>query len=248
MANPIKLKAIVSDLIAHGEGVYTLKMKPEGRVPKYKPGQFLHLTVDGFDPSGGFWPESRVFSIASSYGENEIVIVYSVKGSYTKKMEEVLVKGKEVWLKFPYGDFIIDNFLTSDQTAILIAGGTGVSPYIPFIKEIQAANMNIPAVLYYGARKCDYVLFNDLINDTAKGSSNFNANIFIENENPNNLMSDNCKKEQGRLSIETIFSNTKDLKNPVYFLSGPPVMIKLFKTQLLDKGVSLDSIKIDEWE
>ena len=35
------------------------------RCPLFKPGQFLHLAIDPYD-GAGFWPESRVFSIASS--------------------------------------------------------------------------------------------------------------------------------------------------------------------------------------
>lgn len=67
MANPIKLKAVVTKVQSYGEGVYEVALKPVGTVPSYKPGQFLHLTVDEYDPAGGFWPESRVFSIASAY-------------------------------------------------------------------------------------------------------------------------------------------------------------------------------------
>ena len=34
-------------------------------VPRFTPGQFLHLALDPYD-ADGFWPDSRVFSIASS--------------------------------------------------------------------------------------------------------------------------------------------------------------------------------------
>ena len=78
-------------------------------MPPFRPGQFLHLTVDDYDPAG-FWPESRVFSIASSPRERErIRICYSVKGRYTTKMEQALKVGGEVWIKLPYGDFVIDD-------------------------------------------------------------------------------------------------------------------------------------------
>ncbi len=66
MANPVKLKAVVTKVQSYGDGVYELTLTPAGTVPRYKPGQFLHLTVDEYDPAGGFWPESRVFSIASA--------------------------------------------------------------------------------------------------------------------------------------------------------------------------------------
>ena len=84
MANPIKLKAVVSRVQAYGDGVYEVAMVPEGFVPRYKPGQFLHLTVDEYDPAGGFWPESRVFSIASASGSDDIRIVFTVKGLSTR--------------------------------------------------------------------------------------------------------------------------------------------------------------------
>ena len=93
MPNPIKTKARVEYVIAHGEGVYTVEMRAEGHLPRFKAGQFLHLTVDDYDPAGGFWPESRVFSIASPPGGDRVSIVYSVKGVYTRKMESRIRSG-----------------------------------------------------------------------------------------------------------------------------------------------------------
>src|ERR1035438_8343115 len=95
-------------------------------------GQFLHLTVDDYDPSG-FWPESRVFSIASSPRERKrLRICYSVKGRYTTKMEQVLKVGGEVWVKLPYGDFVIDG----SNDAVLLAGGTGISAFTAFLQSL----------------------------------------------------------------------------------------------------------------
>ena len=65
MATPQKLRCLINKITDHGGHVYTVDLAPERPVPRFKPGQFLHLTLDDYDPSG-FWPESRVFSIASS--------------------------------------------------------------------------------------------------------------------------------------------------------------------------------------
>jgi NAD(P)H-flavin reductase len=75
MANPSKIQAEIVSVEPYGKDFFEVRMKPQGRVPRFKAGQFLHLTIDDYDPSGGFWPESRVFSIASRYGSEEIVIV-----------------------------------------------------------------------------------------------------------------------------------------------------------------------------
>jgi ferredoxin-NADP reductase len=60
-----KIPCMVRDIADHGERVYTVVLEPSSAVPRFKPGQFLHLALDPYDGSG-FWPESRVFSIASS--------------------------------------------------------------------------------------------------------------------------------------------------------------------------------------
>ena len=249
MANPIKLQAQVSKILTFGAGVYKVHLKPLSRVPRYKAGQFLHLTVDSYDPSGGFWPESRVFSIASNFSENELCIVYSVKGQYTKKMEATLVEGGTVWLKLPYGDFIIDHTQSPENDIVLIAGGTGVSPYIPYISSLAENPSSEKRIhFYYGARLCSNILFADLIDLCAAKVQGFKTTIQIENESSSNLHLDNVTKKDGRLDIEKILNETKELRKPVFFLSGPPVMIKAFKQKLMDNNIQPSNIKIDEWE
>jgi len=77
MATPQKLRCRIQKITDHGDHVYTADLSPERPLPRFKPGQFLHLTLDDYDPSG-FWPESRVFSIASSL----LYLVYSLLTNY----------------------------------------------------------------------------------------------------------------------------------------------------------------------
>jgi hypothetical protein len=43
-------------------------------------------------------------------------------------------------------------------------------------------------------------------------------------------------------------AETSGWTNPLYYLSGPPAMIKKFMARLIGLGVGQDDIKIDEWE
>jgi len=53
---------------------------------------------------------------------------------------------------------------------------------------------------------------------------------------------------RGRLDAERLFGECADLAAPDFFLSGPPAMIKTFKTALLAKGLDDSKILMDEWE
>ncbi|MCX7027055.1 MAG: FAD-dependent oxidoreductase [Spirochaetes bacterium] len=248
MPNPIKIKAQVVSIQTFGEGTYMIRFRTAGVPPRFQAGQFLHLAIDEYDPAGGFWPESRVFSIASAPGAPELEIVYSVKGQYTRRMEKQLAVGREVWLKLPYGTFIIDASRSTDQDVVLIAGGTGISPYLPYLMILLhegAATRKLR--LYYGVRENAMLLARDLIEGCAKAGI-LKANLFIENEAPNRLMPNSACREQGRLNIGRIIAESTGLNDPVFYISGPPAMILTFKTTLIESGIDTDHIKIDEWE
>jgi len=101
MAAAQKLACVVEEILDHGEHVYTLVLRPERPAPRFRAGQFLHFALDPYDPTG-FWPESRVFSIASSPESRELVrITYAVHGAFTARMEREIKRGARVWIKLP---------------------------------------------------------------------------------------------------------------------------------------------------
>jgi ferredoxin-NADP reductase len=244
LANPQKIKAEIKEITSYGRQVYKLLFKTERKMPRFKAGQFLHLTLEEFDPTTGFWPESRVFSIAScSDDRKEISIVYSVKGVYTKKMEDSLFVGATVWLKAPYGEFIIPNFIKEDQTAVLIAGGTGVSPFIPFLKQ---SDNSTRIQLNYGLRNKDLIIFDEDLNQIL-ANENFSLNLYLEEMGENLPFTGDIHQRQGFLSIEQILKDVEDKNKSVFFISGPPAMINLFRQQLMHFGIEKENIIIDQW-
>src|SRR5262245_19686731 len=118
-----KLSCRVERIVDHGDRVYTVTLRPERPAPKFRAGHFLHLALDGYDPTR-FWPESRVFSIASAPSDrSRLRLSYSVRGRFTTRMETELVEGRDLWIKMPYGDFVVN----PHSDAVLFAGGTGIT-------------------------------------------------------------------------------------------------------------------------
>ena len=163
MAVVRKIPCVVRAVTDHGEHVYTVELKPSTAVARFKPGQFLHLALDAYEP-GGFWPESRVFSIASSPRERDrLAITYAVKGAFTTRMERELAPGRSVWVKLPYGEFVVD----PATDAVLFAGGTGVTAFTAFLQSLQPERA--PRVLlFYGARKPNLFVYGPLAEACAR--------------------------------------------------------------------------------
>lgn len=242
-----RLKAKVSKLERIFEGVYLVSFEASGRQTKFSPGQFTHLALDEFDPSLGYWPESRVFSIASEPRTDGISIVYSVKGSYTKRMESELAVGKSVWLKFPYGDFSVTTMSEATDPLVFVSGGTGISPFIPFLKECIAGKSSRIIHHHHGLRRNGMLIFGEEL--VAAGElSGFTGYLSVEEEEPASNPT-NWGRRKGRLELDAIEKSCKDLgPSTKVFLSGPPQMINFFKTGLMQRNISDTQIKIDSWE
>lgn len=241
MAVAQKLRCCIERITNHGEHVYSLALVPERRAPIFKPGQFLHLALDEYDPSG-FWPESRVFSIASSPRQRECLgITYSVQGRFTDRMEKELAEGKFVWIKLPYGEFIIRD--TSD--VVLFAGGTGITAFTAFLDGLTPA---FPHKVYlaYGARDSNLLIYRNLVLQRAAMVSQLIPFYFVEQDSKGESAAQS--EFVGRLSVATMWQHIENPKAAIYYISGPPPMLKAISRDLQDRGIGIGSIWTDAWE
>jgi ferredoxin-NADP reductase len=239
MATPQKLRCRVNNIVSHGERVYTLDLIPHSPpIPRFKPGQFFHLALDPYDPAG-FWPESRVFSIASSPRDrNRIQFTYSIRGRYTARMEEELATGREVWTKMPYGLFFVD----PNRPAVLLAGGTGITAFTSFLHDLTGSP-HCPVTVVYGARDHRLLVYRSLVDRCTQDLTGFQSLYFLES-----LEQTLPNAVAGRISIAPVWQRVPDPLNSNFYLSGPPEMLNTLSTQLQDSGVKSHCIHMDAWE
>ena len=208
------------------DGVYTLELESLSKPFKYEPGQFMHLALDDYDPAGQ-WPDSRCFSMQSSPDEELIKITYAVKGHFTNRMQKELEPWKLVTLKLPYGDLFSQ--VHNKVNTVFIAGGTGITPFLSLFTH-QSFNQYTNPHIYLGFRSKEY-------------------NIYIEemvhSYNSSKYLKYFYENTDGVIDINSIYDENG--KSCDYFISGPPVMIKVFKQALIDKGVPANQILTDLW-
>jgi ferredoxin-NADP reductase len=234
---PQKLHCQILEIIDHGERVYSLTLVPERPIPHFLPGQFLHLALDEYNP-GDFWPDSRVFSIASTPAERDrLRITYAVKGQFTTRMEAELRPGAGVWVKLPYGEFVINK----GGDVCLLAGGTGITAFTAFLAGLGTDHSQ-PIYLFYGARRSDLLIYRPLIESVAARCSSLHPFFLVEEGEALGCLA-------GRINIEQVWQILPDPQAMVYYLSGPPMMLRTISTFLAQqRGLPDHQIIKDAWE
>jgi len=72
-------------------------------------------------------------------------------------MEKDLAESKWVWIKLPYGEFIVQGI----TAVVVFAGGTGITAFMAFLDALTPA-FSHKIYLAYGARKPWLLIYRDL--------------------------------------------------------------------------------------
>ena len=209
------------------DGIYTITFESLAGQYKFYPGQFLHISIDPDYDGVGQWPESRCFSMQSNPDEPYIKITYAVKGLFTKNMENQLKVGNNVWLKMPYGDLFTQEH--SKENTVFIAGGTGVTPFLSLFTHPSFSEYKNPHI-YLGFKNRSYNIYENSLSSVELSAT---LKVYYENEN-------------GIINIAQILEESD--RTTSFFISGPPIMIKTFKSYLVVNGVGENQVKTDDWE
>ena len=248
MTAAIHFQVTVESITRHSEDVATLWLRYVDRRPRYRPGQFIHLAMDPYDPSS-HWPDSRVFSIASSPSNTEgMRLTISRQGRFTSRLLDTVEVGQMLWGKGPYGEFEVEPI--QDARVALVAGGTGITAFTAFLESaLAAARLPVKTCsLFYGARTPDLLAYHHLTDQCATELPGFRVSYYVEEATA--LGPDRGMDAMvGRLAPRDVVSAMGPQGCDAYYLSGPRAMIQCFSGLLLtDHGVPVERVHVDAWE
>ncbi len=134
-----------------------LRIRPDGGVPAFVPGQFIRLGLLDHDPSGAPTQTlvKRAYSIASSPTDREGLEVYVVKVREGRLTPEVwdLGVGARLWVDPKVqGDFTLQE-VPPQSDLLMVATGTGISPYVSMLRTYAAAPTWRRFTVVHGARR-----------------------------------------------------------------------------------------------
>jgi ferredoxin-NADP reductase len=243
MAFPVHFSASVTSIVRHNPNLATFVMLPTGRFPKFKPGHFVQLTLEPYDPSQ-HWPESRAFSVASApSNKQELRLTIGRQGAYTGRILNEVREGQTLSLKGPYGDFVVAPQEPSDHI-VLVAGGTGITPFCSYLEELalKPDTNTHPVHVFYAVREQEQFIYRELVENCRKHIPNVQVHYFCENKA-------HGADIPARLSCAQILERLPCRQESRFYLSGPQSMIKAFSEELMAQhGVAANRVHIDAWQ
>lgn len=207
----------------------------------FRPGQAIDLILP--DPAvAGKEGERHAFSIVSAPHEGELVVATRMRDSAYKNALARLPIGALARMDGPFGSLTLHNKL--ERAAVLIAGGIGITPFMSMLRHATHSALQQRIVLLYANRRPEDSAF---LSELQR----------LEGENRNfRLVATMTRLEESRLpwmgATEAIDEALlkrigADLRNPIYYVAGPPAMVNSLRAALERAGIDDDDIRSEEF-
>jgi benzoate/toluate 1,2-dioxygenase reductase subunit len=149
-----RFKAAVVDVIPHEDAALELKLEVTGDAPGFLPGQYVNITVPG---SG----QTRSYSFSSKPGSHEpCFLIKRVPGGLMSGYLDSASPGQVLELTGPLGSFYLREV---KRPVLMLAGGTGLAPFLSMLAQLEATGSEHLVYLMYGVtRGADLVLVDQL--------------------------------------------------------------------------------------
>jgi ferredoxin-NADP reductase/nitrite reductase/ring-hydroxylating ferredoxin subunit len=224
-----------------GTDIITFKLT-RGKL-HYTAGQYAFFKLDGV--SGDTKGPIRHFSIASSPTEQDYMLISTrIRDTSYKQKLASLEKGTKILAWGPRGEFVLNDDDHS-KPAVFLSGGIGVTPFRSMIKFATDKQLPIKIIMFDSNRNEQNILYKDEFDRWAMQNKNFKVVYTVTEEGTPDV---NWSGEHGRIDMSMIERHlSKDeIDNAVYYMCGPPGMVKAMQ-ELLQQELQIpkDRLKVE---
>ena len=227
----------VIDIIDRAPGVKSFRFK-KTKEADFKPGQFFMVTIE---VEGEKRPKH--FSFSNSPTEGEFLeftkrITYS---PFSRALDSLKV-GDWAHLKMPYGSF---TFTGEHKKVAFLSGGIGITPLRSMCRYATDTKIASDIVLFYGNKTEDGIIFRDDLDKMAQDNKHLRI---VYTLTARDLDETRWKGRRGHIDEAMIREEMPDYKDRVFYICGPPGMVKgltdLLKNSL---GIKKENIVLENF-
>lgn len=234
----INVKLTGKKEVANGTMEFFLE-KPAGF--EFRAGQFCDLTL--IDP-----PETdeegntRGFSLVAAPYEDYLAVATRLRDTAFKRVLRDLPEGAEVKFDAPYGDFTLQK--NENKPAVFLIGGIGVTPVRSMVAQATHDKTGHKITLIHSNKTPTDAPFQEDFRAFAAENPNFTFVPVASDAAP-----DDFDGERGRVDAALIKKYVSDFDNTIFYLSGPPGMVKAMRQLLIDElHADEDNIRTEEFD
>jgi ferredoxin-NADP reductase len=213
--------------------------KPSGWA--FKAGQYLDMTL--LDP-----PETdsegtvRSFSIASAPHEETLMVATRMRDTAFKRVLRTMPFGTAVKIEGPSGDLILQKDLT--RAAVFLAGGIGITPFRSIVHWAAKEKLPQRVFLFYSNRRPEDAAFLADLQSLEKDNPKYKL---IASMTEMDKSHQPWNGETGLIDQGMLGRYLKGAASPIYYIAGPPAMVKGLRDMLGKAGMNDSDIRAEEF-
>jgi ferredoxin-NADP reductase len=213
--------------------------KPSGWM--FKAGQYVDMTL--LDPSETDSEGNvRSFSIASAPHEETLMVATRMRDTAFKRMLKTMPIGAAVKIEGPSGDLILQN--DSTRAAVFLAGGIGITPFRSIAPWAAKEKLPQRVFLFYSNRRPEDAAFLADLQSLESDNPNYKLIASMTEMEKSHQPWDG---ETGLIDQGMLGRHLKGAASPIYYIAGPPVMVKGLHEMLSKAGINDSDIHAEEF-
>lgn len=232
------MKAKIKDKKEVAKGTLQVTYDLLGEKADFKPGQYFFVTLPTLhypDERGN----KRHFSVVNSPNEKGVLInTTRIRDTGFKKTLKELKVGSPVEVGPITGSFILPE--NTRRPLVFIAAGIGITPFMSMLKFITEEKLSYKVTLIYSNRDKISTPFLEELEDLSKKNQKIKL-VFTMTQDQG------WNGEKRRIDAQFINDYTAGLKNPYYFVAGPPDTVEAIVEVLHKAGVEQADINADNF-
>ena len=202
-------------------------LKPHGRKPSFRAGQFAFVSFHGVKGLG----EPHPFTINCSPDEDNLRFAIKASGDWTRRLNTTLKPGARAKVDGCYGKF---DYKRGGREQIWVAGGIGITPFMSWVRDF-GNGPDADVDMFYSVRGQGDLLFADELSSADGEYDKFRLHTRISSEDGNLTVEDMASLCQG------------ELRNKHVYMCGPVAMMDAMERQFKRMGVRRGNIHYEEF-
>jgi len=257
---PSKFQLKLLEVASHpGTDMMSFKLgrgdvEQENHYLDYKAGQYAAMDLGTKEDVEG---PVRSFTIASSPTEQEFILISTrIRDTPFKKTLANLEIGTPIKITAPVGSFVLPEGDNS-KCVVFLSGGIGVTPFRSMIKYATDSRLPVRIMMFDSNRNEESILYRTDFDQCVRANNSLKIVYTITGEGQEESASNIATAGEGDWKGEIGFINKEmltrhmtsdELENSIFYICGPPGMLKAMQKLLQgDLRIPDERIKFEEF-